>query len=130
MSLGVIGLGFAPTYAFGVAAMYVMGLTYLFLATSLNTAVQARVEDEFRARVMAIYLSSLLLGVPLGALIEGKLASLTDLRIVIVGAGVVLGLFIVYVWARYRRLAPLDEDLVPMPTDPLLQGQPMIAGAD
>ncbi len=79
---------------------------------------------------MAIYLSSLLLGVPLGALIEGKLASLTDLRIVIVGAGVVLGMFIGYVWVRYRRLAPLDEDLIPMPTDPLLQGQPMIAGAD
>jgi MFS family permease len=130
MALGVIGLGVAPKYWFGVAAMYVMGLTYLLLATSLNTAVQARVEDELRARVMAIYLSSLLLGVPLGALIEGKLASLTDLRIVIVGAGVVLGLFIGYVWVRYRRLAPLDEDLIPMPTDPLLQGQPMIAGAD
>jgi MFS family permease len=130
LSLGVIGLGIAPKYAFGVAAMYVMGLTYLFLATSLNTSVQARVEDEYRARVMAIYLSSLLLGVPLGALIEGKLASITDLRIVIVGAGVVLGAFIAYVWARYHRLAPLDEDLIPMHTDPLLQGQPMIAGAD
>jgi MFS family permease len=130
LSIGVIGLGVAPKYALGVAAMYVMGLTYLFLATSLNTSVQARVEDEFRARVMAIYLSSLLLGVPLGALIEGKLASMTDLRAVIVGAGAVLGVFIAYVWARYHRLAPLDEDLIPMHTDPLLQGQPMIAGAD
>jgi MFS family permease len=130
LSMGVVGLGLAPKYAFGVAAMYVMGLTYLFLATSLNTSVQARVEDEYRARVMAIYLSSLLLGVPLGALIEGKLASITDLRVVIVGAGVVLGVFIAYVWARYHRLAPLDEDLIPMHTDPLLQGQPMIAGAD
>jgi MFS family permease len=130
ISIGVIGLGLAPKYAFGVAAMYVMGLTYLLLATSLNTAVQARVEDEYRARVMAIYLSSLLLGVPLGALIEGKLASLTDLRVVIVGAGVLFGVFMMYVWARFRRLAPLDEDLVPMHTDPLLQGQPMIAGVD
>jgi MFS family permease len=130
LACGVIALGIAPKYAFGVAAMYVMGLTYLFLATSLNTSVQARVEDEYRARVMAIYLSSLLLGVPLGALIEGKLASITDLRMVIVGAGVVLGAFIGYVWARYHRLAPLDEDLIPMHTDPLLQGQPMIAGVD
>jgi hypothetical protein len=79
---------------------------------------------------MAIYLSSLLLGVPLGALIEGKLASLTDLRVVIVGAGLLLGAFIVFLWTRYQRLAPLDEDLIPMHTDPLLQGQPMIAGAD
>jgi MFS family permease len=130
LSIGVIGLGLAPKYALGVAAMYVMGLTYLFLATSLNTSVQARVEDDYRARVMAIYLSSLLLGVPLGALIEGKLASLTDLRVVIVGAGLLLGAFIVFLWTRYQRLAPLDEDLIPMHTDPLLQGQPMIAGAD
>jgi MFS family permease len=130
MAIGVIGLGLAPKYWLGVSAMYVMGLTYLLLATSLNTAVQARVEDEYRARVMAIYLSSLLLGVPLGALIEGKLASLTDLRVVIVGAGVLFGLFMAYVWVRFRRLAPLDEDLIPMPTDPLLSGQPMIAGAD
>jgi MFS family permease len=130
LAVGVVGLGVAPKYWLGVTAMYVMGLTYLFLATSLNTSVQARVEDEYRARVMAIYLSSLLLGVPLGALIEGKVASLTDLRVTIVGAGVLLGLFMVYVWVRYRRLTPLDEDLIPMPTDPLLQSQPMIAGAD
>jgi MFS family permease len=130
MSLGVIGLGLAPKYVFGIAAMYVMGLTYLFFATSLNTAVQARVEDEYRARVMAIYLSSLLAGVPIGALIEGKLASLADLRVVIVGAGVLFAVFMLYALVRYRRLAPLDEDLIPMPTDPLLQGQPMIAGAD
>ena len=130
LAVGVVGLGIAPKYWLGVTAMYVMGLTYLFLATSLNTSVQARVEDEYRARVMAIYLSSLLLGVPLGALIEGKVASLTDLRVTIVGAGVLLALFMVYVWVRYRRLTPLDEDLIPMPTDPLLQNQPMIAGAD
>src|SRR4029079_9705336 len=97
LAVGVVGLGLAPKYALGVTAMYVMGLTYLFLATSLNTSVQARVEDEFRARVMAIYLSSLLLGVPLGALIEGKRARLTDRRVVVVGAGSLFGLFMVYV---------------------------------
>ena len=92
--------------------------------------MQARVEDEFRARVMAIYLSSLLLGVPARRAHRGK--ARVDHRSPhrVVGAGVVLGVFIVYVWARYHRLAPLDEDLIPMHTDPLLQGQPMIAGAD
>jgi MFS family permease len=126
---GVIALGLAPSYALGVASMYLMGLTYLLLATSLNTAVQARVDDAFRGRAMAIYLSALLLGVPVGALIQGKLASITDLRIVVAASGVLLGLFVIYSFMAYDRLRPLDEDLS-VHTDPLLQGQPAIAGAD
>ena len=91
-----------------------MGLTYLFLATSLNTGLQARVEDAFRGRAMAIYLSALLLGVPLGALIQGVLASLTDLRIVVVGSGVLLGVVRRCTsCVRYDRLRPLDENLDP-----------------
>ena len=75
--------------------MYVMGLTYLLLATSLNTSCRPGSRTSSAARVMAIYLSSLLLGVPLGALIQGKLASLTDLRVVVVGAGWCSALFVV-----------------------------------
>ena len=130
LSLAVITLGVAPKYAFGVASMYAMGLMYLLLATSLNTSVQARVEDAYRGRVMAIYLASLLLGVPLGALIQGKVASITSLRAVVVASGVLLGVFLAFAWLRYDRLEPLNEDLIPMHTDPLLQGQPAIAGAD
>jgi len=117
LSLGVVALGLAPAYGVGVAAMFVMGLAYLLLATSLNTGVQARVEDEFRARVMAIYLSSLLLGVPLGSLVQGKLAEWVDLRAVIVGSGVALLGFAAYTWLRHARLRPLDESLIgPAPT--------------
>jgi MFS family permease len=117
LSLGVVALGLAPAYGVGVAAMFVMGLAYLLLATSLNTGVQARVEDEYRARVMAIYLSSLLLGVPLGSLVQGKLAEWVDLRAVIVGSGVALLGFAAYTWLRHARLRPLDESLIgPAPT--------------
>jgi MFS family permease len=126
----VVALGVAPKYGFGFAAMYCMGLTYLLLATSLNTGLQARVEDAFRGRAMAIYLSALLLGVPLGALIQGVLASVTELRIVVAGSGVLLGVFVLFAFLRYDRLRPLDENLDAVYTDPLLQGQPAIAGAD
>ena len=130
LSIGVTALGVAPKYGFGVAAMYFMGLTYLLLATSLNTGLQARVADAFRGRAMAIYLSALLLGVPVGALIQGKLASITSLRVVVVGSGVLLGLYVLYSFLRYDHLHPLDENLAEVHTDPLLQGQPQILGAD
>jgi predicted MFS family arabinose efflux permease len=130
LALAVAALGLAPVYGVGVAAMFVMGLMYLLLATSLNTGVQARVEDEFRGRVMAIYLSSLLLGVPLGALIQGKVAEWLGLRAVIVGSGLLLLGYAVWTIVRYSRLRPLDESLGELPIDPLLREQPSASGAE
>lgn len=130
LGLTVVALGLAPGYGVGVTAMFVMGLTYLLLATSLNTGVQARVEDEFRGRVMAIYLSSLLLGVPLGALIQGKVAEWAGLRAVVVGSGLLLLGYAAWAMLRYARLRPLDESLGGVPIDPLLREQPSASGAE
>lgn len=130
LSIGVIALGLAPGYGLGVAAMYLMGFMYLLTATSLNTGLQARVEDEFRGRAMAIYLSALLLGVPLGALIQGRLAATIDLRVVIVGSGIALLAFVGVLVARFDRLRSLDESLVDVTPDALVSGQPAIAGAE
>lgn len=130
LALGVSALGLAPVYGVGVAAMFLMGLMYLLLATSLNTGVQARVEDEFRGRVMAIYLSSLLLGVPVGALIQGKVAEWLDLQVVIVGSGLLLLGFAVYVMVRYAGLRPLDESLTDAEVGRLDAIPPAVAGAD
>jgi MFS family permease len=130
LALSVAALGLAPVYGVGVVAMFVMGLMYLLLATSLNTGVQARVEDEFRGRVMAIYLSSLLLGVPVGALIQGKVAEWLDLRAVIVGSGLLLLAFAVYAMLRYPGLRPLDESLTDAEVGGLGTIPPAVAGAD
>ncbi len=62
--------------------------------------------------------------------IQGKLASMIDLRTVLVGSGVLLLAFAVVVLVRYHRLDPLDEALTEVHTDPLLRGQPAIPGAD
>ena len=130
LSAGVVGLGLAPVYGVAVAAMFVMGLMYLLLATSLNTGIQARVEDEFRGRVMAIYLSSLLLGVPLGALIQGQLAEIASLRSVIVGSGLLLLAYSVVTMVRFPRLRPLDESLIEVRPDGFTSVPPAVAGAD
>jgi MFS-type transporter involved in bile tolerance (Atg22 family) len=57
---------------------------------------------------MAVYASSLLFGVPVGALIQGKLATVFDLRIVMVASGVLLVVFAAYTVIRYHRLRVLD----------------------
>jgi predicted MFS family arabinose efflux permease len=78
----------------------------------VNTGVQAKVDDEFRGRVMSIYLSSLLLGVPLGALIQGKLAAVVGLREVVVGSGLLWLGYLLWTVIRFHHLAPLDEQRV------------------
>ncbi|MEI8002588.1 MAG: MFS transporter [Actinomycetes bacterium] len=112
LALGIVVLGLAPGYGLGVVAMYLMGASYLLIATSVNTGVQAKVDDEFRGRVMSIYLSSLLLGVPLGALIQGKLAAVVGLREVVVGSGLLWLGYLLWTVVRFHNLAPLDEQRV------------------
>jgi MFS family permease len=120
VAAGVIVLGSTTAYAIGVAAMCGMGVSYTVLATSLQTSVQARVEDTFRGRTMSLYTSALLAGVPLGALVQGKLAELIGLRAVVVGAGVLLATFGLVAEIRFDRLRLLDGAVAGARADPLV----------
>ncbi|HZP29285.1 MAG TPA: MFS transporter [Acidimicrobiia bacterium] len=130
MAAGQILLGSVSVYAFGCAALFVMGMFYVLISTALNTSIQARVDEEHRGRVMAIHLMCLLAGVPFGALILGKLASVVGLGESIVGFGVALELCVVVAVVRLGALRAIDQvrrDLVH--TDPLLV-PPDVLGAD
>jgi MFS family permease len=133
-AVGELALGVAPDYGFGLAAMVVMGMAYLLVATALNTSIQARVDEVHRGRAMSIYLMGLLAGVPLGALLEGNLAELVGLRATVVGAAVGLVLSFALLAVRFDRFRPLDEALdsetVTKGPALLIDTPPAIAGAD
>jgi len=78
---------------------------------SLNTAIQARVAESYRGRVLSIYLMGLMSGVPIGALIEGRAAQLIGLRTAVIGAGVAQILFTVVAATSGAGFASLDEDV-------------------
>jgi MFS family permease len=109
LSLSVVALGLAPVYGAGVAAMFAMGALFMVFSTALATFVQSRVDDAYRGRVVAVYYSVAIIAVPIGALLEGVLASVMGLRVVVVGAGLLLLIYSLYVLVRYRRLRMLDE---------------------
>jgi hypothetical protein len=99
----------------------VMGASYVQVSTALNTSIQIRVDEEHRGRVMAIHLMCLLAGVPFGALILGKLASVVGLGESIIGFGVALEVCVVVAVVCFGGLRAIDEvrsDLVH--NDPLL----------
>jgi MFS family permease len=132
-ALGEIVLGAAPSYAFGIVGLLTMGVAYMFIAVSLNTSIQARVDEGHRGRVLSIYLMGLLAGVPLGALVEGALADVIGLRATVIAGGGVLAVLGVVALVALDAMRPLDESLEEterVRTDALLINQPLIAGAD
>jgi MFS family permease len=109
-SVGVVLLGASPSYPLGLVCLLWMGMTYLAVSVSLNTAIQARVAESYRGRVLSIYLMGLMAGVPIGALIEGKVAQVTGLRAAVIGAGVVQVAFAVVAALVGGGFGALDED--------------------
>jgi len=107
---GVLLLGAAPTYGLGLTSLLVMGIAYLLVSVSLNTSIQARVSEEYRGRVLSIYLMGLMAGVPVGALVEGRLAEVIGLRAVVIAAGLLQLAFGLATIVGGDGLGSLDED--------------------
>ena len=130
---GEILLGSAPTFLVGLVGLAAMGVAYILVAVSLNTSIQARVDESHRGRVLSIYLMGLLAGVPLGALAGGAIAEAVGLRATVIGGGVILGMFAIVAVVVFHSMRPLDESLEDterIRADALLTNQPAIAGAD
>ncbi|HEY8217029.1 MAG TPA: MFS transporter [Acidimicrobiia bacterium] len=126
---------FASThaYAVGLAGMVVMGSAYVLIATALNTSLQARVDEAHRGRAISIYLMGLLAGVPLGALVQGKLAELIGLQATVLAAAAGLLACAIAGIVRFEGFAPLDEAIeveTGRGPDLVLDTPPSIAAAD
>jgi MFS family permease len=88
--LALLGFALSPSYWLGVVALAVLGAAHIATAATLNTVIQLQVEEAMRAKVLALYLITLLAGLPLGAQLQGFLADVIGPRIAVGGAGVLL----------------------------------------
>ena len=78
-------------YVVGALAFFLAGMAHLTTATASNSTLQLLVAEEYRGRVMAIYLMTLTLGIPVGALVQGSLADVFGPRpVVLAMAGCML----------------------------------------
>ncbi len=107
--VGVMVLGVSSLYVIGLLGTFVMGIANASVGMSLNTAVQMRVAEAFRGRVMAVYLMCLMGGVPLGALVLGRVASVFSLEAALIGAATVLLLAAATALAAPRVMRSLDD---------------------
>jgi predicted MFS family arabinose efflux permease len=87
--LAVFALLRAPALAFPVVA--VLGFFYFAMVTSLNTALQERLDNAVRGRVMALWIMGFGGTVGLGNLVAGSIIDATSVTaVLLVNAGVAL----------------------------------------
>ncbi len=95
LGLGMVGLAASTVPVMALASLAVAGSGFLIGITSLNGAIQRRVPDGMRARVMALWSVSLLGVRPLAAVVDGALADVTTASTALVVAGLVPAVAIV-----------------------------------
>lgn len=108
-AIAVIGFGLAPNWPLGLLALLFVGAGFLAVIATTNTAVQLIVADEMRGRVMSARVMSFTLAFPLGSLAQGYLADVIGPQVTVVGSGVLLLVFALYLASKPSILATLDH---------------------
>ncbi len=93
-------------YVAGVS-MFAMGLGWMGVLTTLNATIQLNLPDNYRARGMSLYLTTMSLGIAIGAVLWGFVASQFETSSSFVIAGIATP--IVNLLTTYIRLSGIDE---------------------
>ncbi|WMJ74346.1 MFS transporter [Cytophagaceae bacterium ABcell3] len=107
---------FTTNLPFALLLMFLSGMGLLFQAAMINTSIQRIVKDEFRGRVMSIYILMFLGMTPIGNLQIGYVSETINVDFAIrLGAAVVfLGGLIIFVFrnkilSKYKRYKRTSE---------------------
>ncbi len=87
---GELTFGLAPVYAVALLGLFGIGLAQVLAMVSCQTAVQVNVDEDYRGRVLSIYVMCFFAGTPVGALIGGIVAEVIGLRATVVGSAALL----------------------------------------
>jgi MFS family permease len=75
LGIGLMALELATSTWIAVPLLFVVGLSMMMQLASTNTLVQTLVDDKMLGRVISLYTVAFFGGAPVGALLEGALAS-------------------------------------------------------
>ncbi len=104
-----IAFSLSPDYAVALGTIVVLGLAQVIWQVTLQTAVQANVDETHRGRALALYVSAFWAGAPIGSVIGGVLGSVVGLRATFLGAAFLLATFLAVANVRYDRFRVLDQ---------------------
>lgn len=75
LGLGMVALELATAMWIAVPILFVVGMSMMVQLASTNTLLQSLVDDKMLGRVISLYAVAFFGGAPVGALLEGTLAS-------------------------------------------------------
>ncbi len=95
LALGLLGLSIAPTVIWGFAANAVVGAAFMLSMSTVISAVHATCDDEYRGRVMSVWLVLWGIAAPLGIMLSSLAETIGVRRVLAVDAALVAVFFVV-----------------------------------
>jgi len=95
-SAAIGGFAYAPNFLMALIFLYIAGLANTIYFVVAMTALQLRVPERMRGRVMGVYTITFSL-IPLGAVMGGTVASIYDERVAVFVGAVILAIIFVIV---------------------------------
>ena len=108
-SLGALLAVITPFIGVGLFGFALMGAAHSLGGVASTSTLQTQVSEDFRGRVLALFIMSSFIGIPLGSVGGGRLGDLFGLRPTLAGYGIALGLYVVYAVVRLDRLQLFDR---------------------
>jgi MFS family permease len=103
-SLGILGLGMTHDLNVALGLLLFVGLGMQIFVGSSNIIIQTLSPDAMRGRTIGVY-SMILMGmVPGGALLIGVIATVVDLRVVLIGAGAISAVVGAWTYLAHKRV--------------------------
>ncbi len=107
-ALGILLVGSSPWLVLGLLGYFIFGAAHMGHGVTVNSSLQVQVDEEYRGRVMSVWLMSVLSGLPLGSLAGGFLGDLVSMRFVLLLFGGLLALIWLIAVVRSDGFAGLD----------------------
>jgi MFS family permease len=82
------------------------------VATTFNTFMQSSVPDEYRGRVVSCYLTGVMLGMPIGAFVLGRLGDMIGMRETIAFDALAMMAFASVLLLAYSGMRFIDHDVI------------------
>lgn len=108
-SVGAIVTVITPYIGVGLIGFALMGAAHSLGGVASTSALQTQVSEDFRGRVLALFIMSSFVGIPLGSVGGGRLGDAFGLRPTLAAYGLALGLYCLYAIVRLDRLRLFDN---------------------
>jgi len=103
-SVSLILFSLSKSYALSLIALAFVGSSSVAAIALINTILQIKVPDEFRGRVMSVFILTFFGFMPFGNLIAGTLAHLFGVSFTIMLSGIVCALFFILINIFCRQI--------------------------